>query len=55
MGTTDTRVRVLLAEDDASVREALAALIATEKAFELVAQAADAGEAVALALRHLKI
>ena len=52
MGTNDTRVRVLLAEDDASVREALAALIATEKAFELVAQAGDAGEAVALALRH---
>src|SRR2546423_1319495 len=52
MQTTTARVRVLLAEDDVDVREALAALIETESGLDLVALAGDAGEAVELALRH---
>ena len=52
MTAATERVRVLLAEDDAAVREALAALIGTEAGLELVAQAGDAGEAVELAVRH---
>jgi EAL domain-containing protein (putative c-di-GMP-specific phosphodiesterase class I)/CheY-like chemotaxis protein len=45
------RVRVLLADDDSEVREALAGLIATDTRLELVGQAGDAEEAVRLARR----
>src|SRR5438309_8240036 len=50
--TTDLqRVRVMLADDDAYVREALAGLIGTESSLDLVGQARDADEAVELARR----
>jgi EAL domain-containing protein (putative c-di-GMP-specific phosphodiesterase class I) len=42
-------LRVLVAEDDPSMRAALAALIESEPTFELVGTAVDAAEAVALA------
>jgi EAL domain-containing protein (putative c-di-GMP-specific phosphodiesterase class I)/DNA-binding NarL/FixJ family response regulator len=45
------RVRVLVADDDREVREALVGLIATESSLDLVAQAGDAEEAVELARR----
>jgi EAL domain-containing protein (putative c-di-GMP-specific phosphodiesterase class I)/ActR/RegA family two-component response regulator len=48
---TDDRVRVLIADDDSEVREAIAQLIATEGSFDLVGQAGDAAEAVELAAR----
>ncbi len=46
-------VRVLVAEDDETVRAALAALIEHEPSFRLVAVARDATEAVALASTHV--
>lgn len=45
-------VRVLVADDDAVVREALGALISAEESLELVALAAGVAEAVELAERH---
>jgi EAL domain-containing protein (putative c-di-GMP-specific phosphodiesterase class I)/DNA-binding NarL/FixJ family response regulator len=47
--TPPARLRVLIAEDDPEVRDALAALIESEPAFELVGTAADATEAIKLA------
>lgn len=44
--------RVLLADDDALIRAGLAAVLATASDLELMAEAADGLEAVALALRH---
>jgi EAL domain-containing protein (putative c-di-GMP-specific phosphodiesterase class I)/CheY-like chemotaxis protein len=46
------QVRVLVAEDDPGVRQALAALIDAEPTFRLVGVAADATEAVELASLH---
>jgi EAL domain-containing protein (putative c-di-GMP-specific phosphodiesterase class I)/DNA-binding NarL/FixJ family response regulator len=46
------RIRVLVAEDDPSVRDALAALIEDEQALELAGAAADATAAVELADRE---
>ena len=43
------RIRVLIAEDEASVRAALAALIRTEPNLELVGEAANATDAIAIA------
>jgi EAL domain-containing protein (putative c-di-GMP-specific phosphodiesterase class I)/DNA-binding NarL/FixJ family response regulator len=45
-------LRVLVAEDDPAVREALAELIAGEPTLELVGTAADATEAIAIASRE---
>lgn len=42
-------IRVMIAEDEAVVREALADLIGLQGSLDLVGQAADAGEAIALA------
>jgi EAL domain-containing protein (putative c-di-GMP-specific phosphodiesterase class I)/CheY-like chemotaxis protein len=47
--TEGTPIAVLVAEDDASVRDALATLIRSEPGLDLVATAADADEAIALA------
>jgi EAL domain-containing protein (putative c-di-GMP-specific phosphodiesterase class I) len=44
-----TRIRVLIAEDEPGVREALAELVATEPSFEVVGAAGDAVEAMELA------
>lgn len=43
------RIRVLIADDDAGVRSALASLIESEADLELAAAAADAAQAVELA------
>jgi len=51
MATDVQRVRVLVADDDGEIRQALAGLIATEQTLDLVAQARDADEAVELARR----
>ncbi|MBI4259855.1 MAG: EAL domain-containing protein, partial [Actinobacteria bacterium] len=48
-GTTDP-IRVLIAEDEAAVREALSELIRTERGLELVGAAADADEAISMAV-----
>ena len=45
-------VRVLIAEDDAEVRAALAALVASEPSLELTEAVADAAQAVAAAARQ---
>src|SRR3989442_8012546 len=45
-------IRVLIAEDDAGAREALAALIDAEASLALVGQAADAAQAIHLAALH---
>jgi EAL domain-containing protein (putative c-di-GMP-specific phosphodiesterase class I)/CheY-like chemotaxis protein len=45
-------IRVLIAEDEPSVRDALAALIQAEPDLELVAAAADALQAIELARKH---
>ena len=45
-------IRVLIADDNAVVRDALAALIESEASLELAAAAADAAEAVELAARE---
>lgn len=46
------RIRVLIAEDDASLRKALADFIEAESSLLLVGRASDAGEAVELATAH---
>src|SRR5207302_1972234 len=51
MAVDTQRVRVLVADDDRDVREALAGLIATESSMDLVAEAGDAGQAIELARR----
>jgi EAL domain-containing protein (putative c-di-GMP-specific phosphodiesterase class I) len=48
----DDRVRVLIADDEAGIRDALASLVASDDALALVATASDASEAVMLAERH---
>jgi EAL domain-containing protein (putative c-di-GMP-specific phosphodiesterase class I)/FixJ family two-component response regulator len=48
----NNRIRVLLAEDDPSVRGALAAVIESEEDFEIVAAVADAAEATEAAARE---
>jgi len=49
----ETLVRVLVADDEPALREALAALFAQESTLELIGVAADAEEAAALASREL--
>src|SRR6266566_7226620 len=44
-----TKIRVLVADDDATMRETLANLIEQQDTLELTALAADAGEAIDLA------
>jgi NarL family two-component system response regulator LiaR len=51
--TTSERIRVLIADDHSIVREGLRALLATEPGIELVGEASDGEQAVALA-RQLK-
>src|SRR3989442_4959571 len=51
MPTDVQRVRVMVADDDKDVREAIAQLIATEASFDLVGEAGNAEEAVELATR----
>lgn len=46
------RIRVLLADDEPSFRDALADIIIDEPSFDLVALAADSGQAVELAARQ---
>lgn len=48
MQTDEQRLRILIADDHAVVREGLAAIIATQKDMHLVGQATDGEEAVAL-------
>ena len=50
--TRPAPIRVLIADDSAVVRDALAALIESEAALELAAAAGDAAEAVELAARE---
>jgi len=45
-------IRVLIADDDQDIREALRALIAHEPDLELVGAAVDAEEAISLASQH---
>ena len=49
---THTPIRVLVADDNAEIRSALAALIDSDEELELAAIAADANEAVELAARE---
>jgi diguanylate cyclase (GGDEF)-like protein len=46
------RIRVLVADDDEAIRLTLGALVGSEAGLELVGEAADAGEAIALAARR---
>lgn len=46
------RIRVLIADDEQAVREALADLVSSDPSMELVGTATDADEAIALALEH---
>ena len=46
------RIRVLIAEDEAAVREALADLVSSDGAMDLVGSAADADEAIEVARRE---
>ena len=46
------QTRVLIADDDSFMREALAAIIASDSSLDLVAQACDAEQAITLALTH---
>ncbi|HEX9823502.1 MAG TPA: EAL domain-containing protein [Actinomycetota bacterium] len=46
------RIRVLICDDDDTVREALADLISSEPSLDLVAQAQDTDTAIALAFSH---
>lgn len=45
-------IRVLLADDEATVRAGVRAILTTDAEIEVVAEAGDGGEAVDLALRH---
>src|SRR5438094_3016346 len=45
------RIKVLIAEDDATVRSALSDLLASDDGIELVGMAQDAEEAIQIALR----
>lgn len=45
-------IRMLVADDESTIRAALAALLSLEEDLEVVAQAVDGREAVDLALRH---
>lgn len=47
------RIRVLIAEDEPEVRDALVELLSAEESVEVVAAAGDAEEAIALAQEHL--
>jgi two-component system, NarL family, response regulator DesR len=49
---TDTRIRVLIADDEELIREALVALLERETDIEVVATAADGRQAVDRALAH---
>ena len=49
---TGTTIRVLLAEDEELIREALVGLLARESDIEVVATAADGGQAIDRALAH---
>ena len=49
---TGTTIRVLLAEDEELIREALIGLLARESDIEVVATAADGGQAIDRALAH---
>jgi DNA-binding NarL/FixJ family response regulator len=46
------RIRVLIAEDDAGVREILASLVRSEPAFELVGSVTDAAQAILAAVEQ---
>jgi DNA-binding NarL/FixJ family response regulator len=48
-----TRIRVLIAEDDDGVRETLASVVRAEAAFELAGTVADAAQAIVTAAREL--
>ena len=47
-----TRLRILIADDEALMRGALVDLLATDPALEVVGEAADASEAIELAIHH---
>jgi two-component system response regulator DesR len=49
---TGTRIRVLLAEDEELIREALVGLLERESDIEVVATAADGRQAIDRALAH---
>jgi DNA-binding NarL/FixJ family response regulator len=49
---TSARIRVLIAEDDAGVREVLASVVRSESSFELAGTAEDAPEAILAAAEH---
>ena len=53
MRTAASRIRVLIAEDDAGVREVLASVVRSESAFELAGTAENAAEAILAAAQHL--
>jgi DNA-binding NarL/FixJ family response regulator len=48
-----TKIRVLIADDEAIVRDGLRAIVELEPDLEVVAEAADGGEAVELARKHV--
>jgi diguanylate cyclase (GGDEF)-like protein len=48
----ERRIRVLIADDDEGTRLTLGALVGSDEGLELVGEAADAGEAIALAARR---
>ena len=50
--TRPTRIRILVADDNAAIRSALTAVIEGDPDFQLSGVAADAGEAVELAARE---
>jgi DNA-binding NarL/FixJ family response regulator len=50
--TTAARIRVLIAEDDAGVREVLASVVRSEPAFEVAGIAEDAPQAILAAARN---
>lgn len=45
-------IKVLLADDQALIRQAFAALLSLENDLEVIGQASDGAEAVKLAARH---
>jgi DNA-binding NarL/FixJ family response regulator len=49
---TPARIRVLIAEDDAGVREVLASLVRSESSFELAGTAEDAPKAILAAAEN---